>query len=353
MVLYAGTADDLVSVSLNSSEFDALREALAAMRLLLAAAAALLDLRGARARRGAAADALLAADRLRALRPPVHDGGLQGRRRPGAEGAGLRARLPGAGAGGQQGPGRQAAAGDKMMVHHLLYYTRGRVDTGPGGCLGGEFLGGRGEEHPNGRFDALWPPEQRAHYGVHNATAGGAAPEWTLTAMVMNHYQRAEALLRAHAHLVHDRAAHARSIRSRSATAATSATAWPTTCPAAASRARSSWTARPGPRRSARASSAAARITTAARRTRRWRRKTCSRTLLDARAYYGAPTTRTTRSARSCTSPARSPTARSTRTQGIPIAAGEVLERAAYHDNRELHVAAMGFWVLSSCATTA
>ena len=28
MVLYAGTQDDLVSVSLNSSEFDALRQAL-------------------------------------------------------------------------------------------------------------------------------------------------------------------------------------------------------------------------------------------------------------------------------------------------------------------------------------
>ena len=32
--------------------------------------------------------------------------------------------------------------------------------------------------------------------------------------------------------------------------------------------------------------------------------------------------------------------------QGIPIAAGEVLERAAHHDNPTLHVAAMGFWVL-------
>src|SRR3954467_14113622 len=36
----------------------------------------------------------------------------------------------------------------KMMVHHLLYYTGGRVDTVAGGCLGDQFLGGRGEEHP-------------------------------------------------------------------------------------------------------------------------------------------------------------------------------------------------------------
>ena len=48
---------------------------------------------------------------------------------------------------------------NKMMVHHFLYYTRGRVDPGPGGCLGGDFLGGRGEEHPNGRFDGAWPPD--------------------------------------------------------------------------------------------------------------------------------------------------------------------------------------------------
>jgi hypothetical protein len=34
---------------------------------------------------------------------------------------------------------------NKMMVHHFLYYTRGRVDPGPGGCLGGDFLSGRGE----------------------------------------------------------------------------------------------------------------------------------------------------------------------------------------------------------------
>src|SRR5919108_104408 len=48
---------------------------------------------------------------------------------------------------------------NKMMVHHFLYYTRGRVDPGPGGCLGPDFLSGRGEEHPNGRFDAASPPE--------------------------------------------------------------------------------------------------------------------------------------------------------------------------------------------------
>ncbi len=71
----------------------------------------------------------------------------------------------------------------KMMVHHLLYYTPGRVDQLQGGCLGGAFLGGRGEEHPNGQFGKLSPPDMRARYGVRNALArslgllGVSAPE--------------------------------------------------------------------------------------------------------------------------------------------------------------------------------
>src|SRR4051812_13265754 len=47
----------------------------------------------------------------------------------------------------------------KMMVHHFLYFTQGRVDPAPGGCLGPQFLSGRGEEHPDGQFGAFWPAE--------------------------------------------------------------------------------------------------------------------------------------------------------------------------------------------------
>ena len=48
----------------------------------------------------------------------------------------------------------------KMMVHHFLYFTQGRArSTETGGCLGGDFLAGRGEEHPSGRFDRVAPPE--------------------------------------------------------------------------------------------------------------------------------------------------------------------------------------------------
>ncbi len=94
-----------------------------------------------------------------------------------------------------------------MMVHHLLYYTPGRVDRRPRGCLGGDFLGGRGEEHPDGQLRrALAAGAARASTASTTSTAAGTAPEWTLTAMVMNHYKQTEALLRAHPHLVHDRA---------------------------------------------------------------------------------------------------------------------------------------------------
>ena len=63
---------------------------------------------------------------------------------------------------------------DKMMVHHFLYYTPGaRRSAARAGASAAQFLGGRGEEHPDGQFDGAWPPEQRARYGVHNATPDG------------------------------------------------------------------------------------------------------------------------------------------------------------------------------------
>ena len=75
----------------------AARGALRAMRPLLAVAARCSCCAAPARGRGAAADALLAADRLRAVRPQVDDGGAQARRRAGAGRARLRARLPGAG----------------------------------------------------------------------------------------------------------------------------------------------------------------------------------------------------------------------------------------------------------------
>ena len=89
VVLYAGTQDDLVSVTVTSADFAALREAIApprAMRALLAAMCCCSIARRARERRGAAAHAVLAADRVAAVRARVDDraaqAGRQARRRP-------------------------------------------------------------------------------------------------------------------------------------------------------------------------------------------------------------------------------------------------------------------------------
>ena len=38
----------------------------------------------------------------------------------------------------------------KMMVHHFLYFTEARADGGPGGCLGSQFLAGRGRSTRTG-----------------------------------------------------------------------------------------------------------------------------------------------------------------------------------------------------------
>ena len=74
--------------------------------------------------------------------------------------------------------------------------------------------------------------------------------------------------------------------------------------------------------------------------------QTCGRQLFDAKAYYGAVDHpyNTIRPILHEPGPIANGTFRSAR--GIPVSAGEVLERVALHDNATLHVAAMGFWVL-------
>jgi hypothetical protein len=71
---------------------------------------------------------------------------------------------------------------------------------------------------------------------------------------------------------------------------------------------------------------------------------TCGRTLFDAKAYYGADDHpyNTIRPILHEPGPIANGTFRTL--QGIPVTAGEVLEREAVHSNEELHVAAMGFW---------
>jgi hypothetical protein len=232
---------------------------------------------------------------------------------------------------------------DKMMVHHFLYYTQGRVDPGPGGCLGPDFLGGRGEEHPDGRFEALFPPAQRALYGVRNATPEGKAPTWSLTAMVMNHYKKTKRFY------VRTRVWYTTEPRQQLYPVSVGncrhlANGMAYDVPGDGRREfvdRSRWTAPFGARILGGAShhhGGATHQTLSS--------VTCSRTLMDAKAYYGAPDHpyNTIRPILHEPGPIANGTFGSM--QGIPIAAGEVLERAAHHSGKELHVAAMGFWVL-------
>ena len=230
----------------------------------------------------------------------------------------------------------------KMMVHHLLYYTGGRVDEGTG-CLGGQFLGGRGEEHPEGQFAAVYPPAVRNRYGVRNATLAGTAPEWSVTAMVMNHYQRSKRFY------VRTKIWYTTEPREQ---------VYPTTIgnckhllngmaydvPGGGGTYvdRSTYTVPFNARILGGGShhhGGATRQTLVS--------KTCNRKLLDAKAYYGAADHpyNTVRPILHEPGPIANGTFGSAK--GIPIAAGEVLERTALHDNSTLHVAAMGFWVLN------
>ena len=233
----------------------------------------------------------------------------------------------------------------KMMVHHFLYFTQGRARAETGGCLGGDFLAGRGEEHPSGPLRQVTPPDLRARYGIQNATPQGKAPAWSLTAMVMNHYQRSKRFY----------------VRTRIwYTTEPRTPVYPTAVgdcrhllngmaydvpggglPGSTFTDRSTWTV-PFSGRIVGAAShhhgGAINHTLAS--------QTCGREMFNAKAYYGAADHpyNTIRPILHEPGPIANGTFRSA--QGIPVAAGEVLERVALHDNATLHVAAMGFWVL-------
>ena len=232
---------------------------------------------------------------------------------------------------------------DKMMVHHFLYYAGGRVDRGPGGCLGDGFIGGRGEEHPSGRFDSAWPAELRARYGIRNATPEGGAPEWSLMTMVMNHYKRPKRFY------VRTKVWYTTEPRQQ---------VYPLTigncahlangmgydvpgggAPGSTFVDRSQWTV---PFSGRILGGGSHHHGGALHQT--LRSVSCGRTLFDAKAYYGADDHpyNTIRPILHEPGPIANGTFRTL--QGIPVTAGEVLEREAVHSNEELHVAAMGFW---------
>ena len=230
----------------------------------------------------------------------------------------------------------------KMMVHHFLYFTQGRVDGSPGGCLGSQFLTGRGEEHPDGNFEALWPAEQRARYGVRNATEQGGAPAWLLTAMVMNHYKKPKRFyVRTKVWYTTEPRQQLYPIAVGNCDHLANGMAYDVPGGGSVYTDRSTWTVPFSGRILGAAShhhGGATHQTLSS--------VSCGRPLFDARAYYGAPDHiyNTIRPILHEPGPIANGTFQSA--EGVPVTAGEVLERVAYHSDVKPHVAAMGFWVL-------
>lgn len=236
----------------------------------------------------------------------------------------------------------------RFMIHHFVYLADERVEESKGGCWDGMgYLMSRGEEDPSGDFSTWSSPEQRARYGIPNRTAEGKAPPWRLMAMVMNHAKRPKKVF----------------VRTR---------IWYTTeprepltplvvgnCghllngmaydvpgggkPGSEFADESTWTVPEGVKgRILLASShqhGGAKYHTLTS-------ETCDRRLFRARAYHGAPDHiyNRVRPILHEPSPIGNGTLRSER--GVPIAGGEVFRRRAVHDNENLHVAAMSFWIL-------
>jgi plastocyanin len=230
----------------------------------------------------------------------------------------------------------------KMMVHHLLYFTGGRTVESLG-CLGPQFLGGRGEEHPDGQFAAIYPPSMRARYGVHNANAAGAAPEWSVTAMVMNHYQRSKRFyVRTKVWYTTEPREDVYPATIGNCKHLLNGMAYDVPGGGGTYTDRSTWTVPFNARILGGGShhhGGATRQTLVS--------KTCNRGLLDAKAYYGAADHPYNTIRPILHEPGPIANGTFTSAQGLPVAGGEVLERTARHDNSTLHVAAMGFWILN------
>ena len=235
----------------------------------------------------------------------------------------------------------------KFMIHHIVYTAPGRVEDAPGGCWKGlGFITGRGEEHPNGRaFDRYTTAESRAKYGIANRTPGGDAPTWNLLAMVMNHVKRPKRVF------VRTRVYYTREQREP---------IYPTVVgdcsrlgqgmaydvPGGGEagenyRNTTTWT-----------SPVNGRILLAASHQHGGARhhtldsETCGRRLFKARTYH-APEDHIYNTIRPILhepGPIANGTFRSE--AGVPIREGEVFERSGVHENANLHVQAMAFWVL-------
>jgi plastocyanin len=234
----------------------------------------------------------------------------------------------------------------KMMVHHFLYFAPGTMNEGPGSCWGGAgFIGGRGEEHPLGRFATELPTGMRNKYGVTNRTATGAAPDWRLTAMVMNHFKRPKSFyVRTKVWYTTEKRTPA--MPTVIADCGHGANGMAYDVPGGGRKgsnfvSSSDWTVPEGFKGrlllGVSHQHGGAKYQTLESRT-------CRRPIYKARAYHGMPDHpyNTIRPILHEPGPIGNGTFATAR--GVPITGGEVLRRTAVHDNHNLHVASMGFW---------
>jgi hypothetical protein len=233
----------------------------------------------------------------------------------------------------------------KMMVHHFLYFAPGRVDDAAGGCWRGfGFIGGRGEEHPLGNTIKRVPKRVRDRYGVANRRADGSAPDWRLTAMVMNHYKRPKSFyIRTRIHYTTERREAATPLVIGDCSHLPNGMAYDVAGggpPGSEHVDQSTWTA---PFRGRLL--AAFSHQHGGGKYQLLESETCGRRLFKAPVYHGRPGHPYNTIRPILHEPGPIGTGSYATASGIPIAEGEVLRRVAVHDNHNLHVAAMGFWI--------
>jgi hypothetical protein len=236
----------------------------------------------------------------------------------------------------------------KMMVHHFLFFAQGTVAESPGSCWGGSgFIGGRGEEHPLGRMATPLGPEYRRKYGIPNRTADGSAPDWRLTAMVMNHYKKPKTFyVRTRVHYTTEKRTPVMPVVVGDCRHLANGMAYDV--PGGGRKgsnfvSSSDWVVPEGVNGrilvGASHQHGGAKHQTLASRS-------CGRRIFKAPAYHGTPdhVYNTIRPILHEPGPVGNGTFSTA--QGVPITEGEVLRRTAVHDNHNLHVASMGFWAL-------
>jgi hypothetical protein len=232
----------------------------------------------------------------------------------------------------------------KMMVHHFLYFAPGRVDEAPGGCWSGAgFIGGRGEEHPLGRPQLSTSKPFRNRYGINNRKADGTAPDWRLTAMVMNHYKRPKSFyVRTRIYYTTEKRESVQPLVIGKCSQLTNGMSYDV--PGGGKKGsnfvdKSDWTA-PINGRLLMASShqhGGAKYHTL-------QSLTCKRRLFKAPVYHARANHVYNTIRPILHEPGPIGNGAYASYAGIPIRKGEVLRRVAVHDNHNLHVASMGFW---------